>query len=183
MELNSFFDLQSVPSGSSCRNLLVCFFENLRFNEFVLKFLDFLLGWPDIPQEDLFAVAIDPKWFLLEVNIDSGGESIGNDQRRGGQVVSSGGRMDSALEVPIPTQNGSHAQICLLDGILNLLPDFPGVSNTGHTPKPSDIEPHQIQVLSEAGEFEVLGDCLRTRRKRGLDVGWDLQLLFVGVFT
>ena len=49
----------------------------------------------------------------LEVDADGAGQGVGDHQRRGGQVVGSGQRMDAALEVPIPRQHATRYQVTL----------------------------------------------------------------------
>ena len=56
--------------------------------------------------------------------------------------------------------------------------DFSGVADAGHAAVADVVEAHLVEVLDESALLVVAGDCLGARRKRGLDVGLDLDASF-----
>lgn len=72
--------------------------------------------------------------------------------------------MNSAFKVAISTQDGRGTNIVLLDRLLDFLGDLTRISNAGHAAIAGMVESHLIEILGEAAQVKVLGDCLGARR-------------------
>jgi len=64
-------------------------------------FVDFLVRRPDVFQIHRFAFFSVAERFTGDVDCGRAGQRIGHDQRRGGEIVAFGERMDATFEVPV----------------------------------------------------------------------------------
>lgn len=66
--------------------------------------------------------------------------------------------MDSAFEVPVSGQNGGGNQVVVDDGVLDLIRDLTGVTDTGHASVTSNVETERIKGVLNTSVAEVLLD-------------------------
>ncbi len=78
---------------------------------------DFLLGGPDVAQEDGLAGLVLAEGVVVEVVVDAAGERVGDDQRRRHEVVGAHVGVDAAFEVAIAAEHGDGDQAVLFDGL------------------------------------------------------------------
>ena len=68
---------------------------------------DFLLGGPDVAEEDGLAGLVLAERVVVEVEVDAAGEGVGDDQRRRHEVVGANFGVDAAFEVAIAGEDGT----------------------------------------------------------------------------
>jgi hypothetical protein len=72
---------------------------------------------PDIPQLYWQTRAVVAQRLVVEVDVHTTGQGIGNDQRWRRQIVGPNQRMNAALEVAIAAQHRRHDQVTRLDAL------------------------------------------------------------------
>lgn len=154
--------LKVVPSGVSCKGVTIEVLEKLGSDNSLDGLGNFISARPDVSKEDRVAILVVTKGFLLEINIHFTGKSVGDDKGRTGEVVSSGVRMDSALEVSVTGEDGSSNKVVGGDGLSNAFREVSRVSNTGHATVSSSCETKLVKVLVDLSDLEVLGDDTRS---------------------
>ena len=78
---------------------------------------DLGLGGPDVLEVDGLAVLVLAEGVGVEVVADVAGEGVGDDQRRGHEVVGADLGGDAALEVAIAGEDGDGDQAVVFDGL------------------------------------------------------------------
>ena len=81
---------------------------------------DLGIGGPDVLQVHVVAVRVGAERLGLEVEVHRAGERVGDDQRRGGQVVHLDVRADAAFEVAVAGKHGGDGQVVGVDRLGNL---------------------------------------------------------------
>lgn len=99
----------------------------------------------------------------VEIEIDVTSKSVGNDQRRRSQIVSSGLGVNSTFKVSVTRKNSSSNKVVILDNLVeDRIDEITRVTNTGHATITSMGETQSVHVLSNTSLFVVLSDNLRT---------------------
>src|SRR6185369_1631494 len=104
-----------------------------------------------------------------QVDVHRAGQRVGDDQRRGRQVVHLDVRVDPALEVAVAGQHGDDGQVALVDPGGDLLLQRAGVADAGGAAVSDQVEADLIQVRHQPGTVVVVHDDLGPGRERGLD--------------
>jgi len=97
----AFRSFELVPSLVSSQSLGVEFFEEFRGDGGSNDLLDFSTSRPDVLEHDGFTLLVVTDRVFLEVNVDVTGNGVGNDKRRTGEIVTSGERVNTSLEVSV----------------------------------------------------------------------------------
>jgi len=98
-------------------DIAIAALEHGRGQALLNGFQDFVIGRPDIFQIDRVAVAVFSQGIAGDIDFHISGQRIGNNQGRGGQIVRTGLRADTAFEVPVAGQNGGCDQIAFINCI------------------------------------------------------------------
>ena len=101
-----------------------------------------------------------------EVEVHRAGEGVGDDQRRGRQVVHLDVGVDPALEVAVARQHRGTARSCVVDRGDDRLGQRAGVADAGGAAVADEVEAELLQVRGQAGLLVVVGDDLRARGQR-----------------
>ena len=110
-----------------------------------------------------------PAASLGDVDVHGAGERVGDDQRRGGQVVHLDVGVDPALEVAVAGEHRGDREVVLVDGLGDLLRQRAGVADAGGAAVADEVEAELVQVRGQAGPLVVVGDDLGAGGQRGLD--------------
>ena len=78
---------------------------------------DLLRRRPDVLEEDVVAVVVLAERLGLEVEVHGAGERVGDDQRRGRQVVHLHVGGDAALEVAVTREHRGDREVVVVDGL------------------------------------------------------------------
>ena len=85
---------------------------------------DFLLGGPDIAEEDGLARFVFADGVCVEVVVDAAGEGVGDDEGRGHEVVGSDFGVDAAFEVAIAAEDGDSDERVGFDGLRDIVGEW-----------------------------------------------------------
>lgn len=180
--LDALLDLKVVPSFSSLSNSGVVFSEHFRGNDLSSNSFNFFSGGPDISQEDIVSILVLTQGLSVKIEIDVTSKSVGNDQRRRSQIVSSGLGVNSTFEVSVTRKDSSSNKIVILNNLVeDGVDEITRVTDTGHAAITGMGETQSVHILSNTCLFVVLSDDLRTRRERSLDVSRYLKTLQNGI--
>ena len=136
---------------------------------------------PDVLEEHVVAVVVLAERLGLEVEVHGAGERVGDDQRRGGQVVHLHVGGDAALEVAVAREHRGHREVVVVDGLRDGVRQRTGVADAGGAAVADQEEAQLLQVRPDAGLVVVVADHLRARRHRRLDPRLGGQALLDGV--
>ena len=114
-------------------------------------------------------------------DVHRAGQRVGDDQRRGREVVHLHVGVDPALEVAVARQHRDDGEVLLVDGLADLGDERPGVADAGGAAVADQVEAELVEVRRQAGLLVVVGDHLRAGRERGLDPRLALEALLDGV--
>src|SRR5215210_2694584 len=107
-------------------------------------------------------------------------QGVGDNERRGGQVVRADVGVDAALEVPVAREDGCYYEVVLLDGGGDLLGQRTGVPDARRAPIANHVELQLFKRVEESRGLQILRDDLGPRREAGLDVRRDGEPLLDG---
>jgi hypothetical protein len=113
--------------------------------------------------------------------VDAAGDGVGDDQRRGHQVVGADIDVDAALEVAVAAEDGDGDQAVLVDGFGDVGGQRAGVADAGGAAVADDVEAQLFEVGEQAGFGVVVGDDAGAGGERGLDPGRDGEAFFDGL--
>ena len=102
-------------------------------------------GRPGLPSEPA------PSGSRLQVDVDRPGQRVGDHQRRRGEVVGQGQRVDAAFEVAVAAQHRGRDQIALLDRRADRLRQRPAVADAGRAAVADQVEAQRLQRRQQAG--------------------------------
>ena len=108
-----------------------------------------------------------------EVVVDVAGERVGDDERRGHEVVGADLGVDAAFEVAIAAEHADGDEAVGFDGVGDVGGQRAGVADAGGAAVADGVEAELVEVLREAGFVVVVGDDAGAGRERGLDPGRD----------
>ena len=131
--------------------------------------VDFLLGGPDVMQENVVAVRVGAQRIGLEVEVHRPGDSVGDHQWWRCQVVHLHVGGDAALEVAVTGEHRRHRQIVVVDRRGDLRSQRTGVADAGGASVAAQVVAQLLQVRPQTGLLVVVGDHLRAGRHIGLD--------------
>ena len=97
----AFGHVEALPAVVAVEHGGVVLEEHLAADGTVNHGRDLLVGRPDVLQIHVIAVCVGTERLGLEVEVHRAGERVGDDQRRGGQVVHLDVRADAAFEVAV----------------------------------------------------------------------------------
>ena len=106
---------------------------------------------------------------------------MGDDQRRGSQVVGLHVGADAAFKVTVARQDCRSDDAILVDGIGNVLVQRAGVADTGGAAVTDEVEAELVEILLQAGIGEIFADDLRAGSQRSLDPRLHGQALGDGI--
>ena len=136
---------------------------------------------PDVLQEHVGAGLVLADRVVLDVPVHRPGQRVGDDQRRGGQVVHLDVGVDPALEVAVAREDRGDREVVLLHRGRDRFGQRARVPDAGDAAVADEVEAELLEVGGEAGLVVVVGDDLRTRGQRRLDPGLDAQTALDGV--
>ncbi len=140
-----------------------------------------LLRRPHVLEVDGVALAILAQRVLREVYVHRAGQGVGDDERRGGEVVGPHVRVDAALEVTVAREDGGDHEVVLVDRLGDLLGERAGVPDARRAPVADHVEVELLQRVEEPGGLEVLRDDLGPGREARLDVRRDREAPLAGL--
>ena len=82
---------------------------------------------------------------------------------------------DTALEITVARKHRTHRQITLADSLGDGFGQKSGIADTGGAADADDIEPQRVEIVLNAGGFQVVSHHAASRRQRGLDPRLGLQ--------
>src|SRR6185312_16864536 len=115
---------------------------------------------PDVLQVNRFAVGVFTKGIAGHVEIHRAGECVGDDHRRGREVVRFDLRVDASFEVAIAAEHGRDDKVIVLDGGGDCFGERSAVADAGSAAVSDEVEVESVQEGSESGLVEVFGDDL-----------------------
>ena len=121
------------------------------------------VGGPDVLEVHVVAIRVGAKRLGFEVEVHRAGERIGDNQRRGGQVVHLDVRADAAFEVAVAGEHGGDGQVVGVDRLGNLGQQRAGVADAGGATKADQLVAECIEVVLEACGLQVVGHDLGSR--------------------
>ena len=92
--------VDGIPAGGSLEDVVVLRDEGLPGYELAGDFLDLLVGGPDVPEVDVFAIH-GGQGLLVQVDVHTSRDGERHDEGRGCEVVGLHEGVDTSLEVPI----------------------------------------------------------------------------------
>ena len=129
----------------------------------------FLRCGPDVFQEDVFAVSSLCDRIVGQIDVHCTCDGVGNDQRRGCQVVRTYVGRDTAFEVTVTGKNRCCHQIAFGNRFGDLFLKRAGVTDTCGTAVTNKVEANLVQIFLQASGLKVGGNNLRTRCQRCFD--------------
>jgi len=177
----AFGSLKVLPHLAALEDVLVGSLEHLGLDNTVSDGADLLTAGPDLSQENILSLLVLAKRSRLEVEIDGAGESVSNDQRRGGEVVGTGVGMDTTLEVSVSGEDCTSDHVAIDDSVLDAIGDISRVSNAGHATIASSGEAELVEVLRDTSNSKVLRDDVGAGGEGFLDVGRGGETLLDGI--
>ena len=91
---------------------------------------DLFLAGPDVAQVDRLAILAHAQRLAADVRAHTASQRISHHQGRRGEPVGFHQRVNTAFEVAVARQHGSHGQVVLGDGFFNGFRQRPGVADT-----------------------------------------------------
>mmetsp|Transcript_414 Transcript_414/g.472 ORF Transcript_414/g.472 Transcript_414/m.472 type:complete len:317 (-) Transcript_414:86-1036(-) len=137
---------QSVPSLGTLGDLAINFGKHFRSDDSTGDSGDFFSGRPDIAQEDRVTGGVVTQGLGFEIDVNSSSQGVGDNQRRRGQVVGPGERMNSTFEVSVSGQNSGRNQIGFGQSGGNFFIEITTVSNAGHATITGNGETELVQM-------------------------------------
>ena len=132
---------------------------------------------PDVGEEDRLALGVGAERLGVQVDVHRAGQRVGDDERRGREVVHLHVRVDPALEVPVAGQHGDDGEVVVVDRLADRRRQRPGVADAGGAAVADEVEAELVQVRDQAGPLVVVHDDLRAGREAGLHPGLAVQAL------
>ncbi len=145
------------------------------------RLFDFLRGRPDVLEEDGVARSVVAERVGFEVEVHGSGKTVGNDERRGRQVVHLDVGGDATLEVAVAREHCGDRQVVVVDRLGYGFGQRPGVTDAGGAAVTAEVVAELLEVRPQAGLLVVVGDDLRTGRHIGLDPRLGAQALLDGI--
>ena len=102
---------------------------------------------------------------------------VGDDKRRGREVVHLDVRADAAFEVTVAGQHGGDGQIVGVDGLGDFRQQRAGVADAGGAAEADQLVAERVEIILQAGGLQIVGHALRAGGQRGLDPGLGLKAL------
>ena len=161
----SSLHIDAAPVGIALEDVGVFLGEHLLAQRLANDAVDLATGWPDVLEEDLFALLVHPEGLLHEIGIHRARERIGNDQRRRGEIVGTHVGIDATFEVAVAGEHGGGDEILIVDRLGNLGRERTGIADAGGAAEADEIVAEFVEVLLQPGLVEIVGDHLRTRRQ------------------
>ena len=172
---------QRLPLLVSGEHVGVVVGEHLRRDRLADHPLDLAERGPEVLEKDVVPVLVLPERVTEEVDVHRAGQRVGDDQRRGREVVHLHVGVDPALEVAVAGQHAHDGEVLLVDRGAHLGDEGSGVADARRTAVADEVEAELVEVRREAGLLVVVADHLGTRRQRRLDPRLALQSLLHGV--
>ncbi len=101
---------------------------------------DLFVARPDVAEVDRLAVLVVADGILGEVDVDRAGQGVGNDQRRGSQIVGFDIGWIRPSKLRLPDKHGGDGQIVVVDGLADLFRQRAAVSDAGGAAVPGEGE-------------------------------------------
>ena len=127
----AFRHVEALPAVVAVEHGGVVLEEHLAADGTVDHGRDLRVGRPDVLQIHVIAVCVGAERLGFEVEVHRAGERVGDDQRRGGQVVHLDVRADAAFEVAVSGQHGGDGQVVGVDRLGDLGQQRAGVADAG----------------------------------------------------
>lgn len=121
-----------LPHLATVKDSVISFLEHLRGDCTCSDSTDLLTRGPNISKENIFSFLILAERLSLKIDVHGSSNSVGNNKGRRCQVVSSGVRMDTALEVSVAGKDSGSNEIVIDNTVLDSIGDFTGVTNATH---------------------------------------------------
>jgi len=120
----------------------------------------FNLGFrgPNVLQIHRLAGRVRAEGVFGQVNINRPGQSVGDDERRGGEVIGFDIRVDAAFKVAVAGKDGGGDQVVLVDGGRHDFGQRAGVADAGGAAVADEVKAERIEVGGEAGLVEIIHD-------------------------
>ena len=173
----AFRHVEALPAVVAVEHGGVVLEEHLAAHAAVDHGGDLGIGGPDVLQVHVVAVRVGAERLGLEVEVHRAGERVGDDQRRGDQVVHLDVRADAAFEVAVAGEHGGDGQVVGVDRLGNLGQQRAGVADAGGAAEADELVAECIEVVLQPRGLEVVGHDLRAGSQRGLDPGLGLKAL------
>ena len=103
-----------------------------------------------------------------EIDVQRAGQRIGDDERRRGEIVGAHIGIDAAFEIAVAGEHRGGDEIVLADRFRDRLRQRAGIADAGGAAIADEIEAELVEILLQAGGFEIFGDHLAAGRERGL---------------
>ena len=168
-------DLDALPVLVALEDVGIAFGEHGRGDAFLLDVGDLFRGRPDVLQEHVLALLVLADRILGDVDPHRAGESVGDDQRRRGQVVGLDVGVHPAFEVAVARQHRGADEAVVVDSLGDAVRQRARVADAGGAAVADQVEAHGVQIGLQAGGGQIIGDHLRAGGQRGLDPGLDRQ--------
>ena len=121
---------------------------------------DLAAGRPDVAQVHLLALVVGAERRAHQIDIHVAGERIGDNERRGSEVVRAHVRVHAALEVAVARKHRGRDDVVLVDRLGELFRQRPGVADAAGAAEADQIEADAVEILLQTGLVEILGDDL-----------------------
>ena len=108
---------QRLPALVAGEDVLVGLAEHLGGDRLRDGLLDLGRARPDVLEEDVVAVLVLAQRVVEQVDVHGAGQRVGDDQRRGREVVHLHVRVDPALEVAVAREHRDDREVVVLDGL------------------------------------------------------------------
>ena len=131
----------------------------------------------DILQVHVIAVRVGAERLGFEVEVHRAGERVGDDQRRGGQIVHLDVWADAAFEVAVAGEHGGDGQVVGVDRLGDLGQQRAGVADAGGAAEADELVAERVEVVLQTGGLQIVGHDLRAGGQRGLDPRLGLKAL------
>ena len=101
---------------------------------------DLLVGRPDVLQIDRLAIVVGPDRFCSDVHIDLARDRIGNDERRGHEVVRADLRIDATFKVAVAAEHRRNDEGAVFHSFRHRVWQRTAVANTGGAAVANHVE-------------------------------------------
>src|SRR5206468_6544549 len=136
---------------------------------------DFAESRPQIAKESVFAVLVPAEWIPGKINVNSTREGEGDNQRRRHQKIRLNMLVHARFEISISRKDRSSNQIVLVNGLLDIWMQRPGVADAGRTTVPDEIDTELIEIFLQPSFLQVIRNDARARRQRRFHTRIDMQ--------
>ncbi len=140
--------------------------------------LDLRRGRPDVAEEDVLAVLVLPERLGRQVDVHAPDERVGDDERRGGEVVRLHLGVDPRLEVAVAREHRRDDQLAVGDCRGDHLRQRAGVADARRAAVADGVEAELLEVRRQARALVVLRHDLRPGREARLHPRLAHQALF-----